>query len=632
MASDANEGAQIAPIPRDLIEYILMGGGDGRRRIQDTPVLLEVWNEFATKPVEAAELLITAEDDVTATELAAEIYRGIHRGHPDDDPGIAPLQHFVAARLWFGELLETVVPMTSWWQDSKTQAEFAKFTAETSSELVRAVIDAIGLRDRWLAADRRGTSVNPNGNAPNDKTPFERFVALCALVSYVGLSGFDSTSDNPPTERGAAGPTPRRTESQIAKAVLELLQTMQVRTDRPLVQRIALNRRATPAIARSVPTVKADAARRVFDIDCSGINWAVLDTGVDSTHPAFDGRVRATYDFTDYRRIVTPSNDKPAIRTANLQRLADARGDSPLPEDAGDKLEQIARAILDNRPLPWDLVDPIARIDTPVRPFTPHGTHVAGIIGAEKYDSDRQSANGMCPRIGLYDFRVLKSEGMSEDDRLDTESAIIAALQFIRYLNGKADRIAISGVNMSLQIPYDVSGDACGLSPVCKEAERLIDSGVVVVAAAGNLGWQETMVGRVRTNDFPSFTITDPGNAERVITVGSTHPEAPLSHGVSYFSSRGPTVDGRLKPDLIAPGERITAPLPKEEWGTLDGTSMAAPHVSGAAALLMARYRELIGKPDLVKKILCGTATDLGRERTFQGHGLVDVLRALQSQ
>ncbi|WP_445166389.1 S8 family peptidase [Mycolicibacterium sp. Dal123E01] len=616
MASDADADAPIAPIPRDLIEYILMGGGDGRRRIQDTPVLLEVWNEFATKPEEAAELLITAEDDVTATELAAEIYRGIHRGSSADDPGIAPLQRFVAARLWFGELLETVVPMTSWWQDPTTQGEFNKFTADTSSELVKAVIGAVALREQWLADERRGLSVNPNGNAPNNMTPFERFLALCALVSYVGLSSFNQQ---------------QLAETEIADAVLDLLQTMQI-TTRPLVQRVALNRRATPAIARSVPTVKADAARRLFEIDCAGINWAVLDTGIDRTHPAFGDRVRAVYDFTDYRRIVTPSNNKEEIRLANIERLKAARDGKPLPEDAGEKLQQIAQAILDHRPIPWDLVDPIARIDESVAPFTPHGTHVAGIIGAEKYDGNRNSANGMCPGIGLYDFRVLKSEGISPDDRLDTESAIIAALQFIRYLNGKADRIAISGVNMSLQIPYDVTGDACGLSPVCREAERLIDSGVVVVAAAGNLGWQETMVGRVRTNDFPSFTITDPGNAQRVITVGSTHAEAPLSHGVSYFSSRGPTVDGRLKPDLIAPGEQITAPIPKGQWGTLDGTSMAAPHVSGAAAMLMARYRELIGKPDLIKKILCGTATDLGRDRTFQGHGLVDVLRALQSQ
>ncbi len=63
----------------------------------------------------------------------------------------------------------------------------------------------------------------------------------------------------------------------------------------------------------------------------------------------------------------------------------------------------------------------------------------------------------------------------------------------------------------------------------------------------------------------------------------------------------------------------------------LDGTSMAAPFVSGAAAMLIARHGELFGNPRRIKKILCESATDLGREKYFQGHGLVDVLRALQS-
>lgn len=62
-----------------------------------------------------------------------------------------------------------------------------------------------------------------------------------------------------------------------------------------------------------------------------------------------------------------------------------------------------------------------------------------------------------------------------------------------------------------------------------------------------------------------------------------------------------------------------------------DGTSMAAPFVSGAAAMLLARHRELIGRAARVKQVLCDSATDLGREKYFQGHGLVDVLRALQS-
>ena len=63
----------------------------------------------------------------------------------------------------------------------------------------------------------------------------------------------------------------------------------------------------------------------------------------------------------------------------------------------------------------------------------------------------------------------------------------------------------------------------------------------------------------------------------------------------------------------------------------MDGTSMAAPHVSGVAALLLARHPELMGHPDRVKDILRRSATDLGREPSFQGCGLVDALRALQA-
>jgi hypothetical protein len=216
------------------------------------------------------------------------------------------------------------------------------------------------------------------------------------------------------------------------------------------------------------------------------------------------------------------------------------------------------------------------------------------------------------------------------DDIADTEFAIIAVLQYIRHMNERNDYITIHGVNLSLSIPHDVRNYACGRTPVCVESERLVDSGVVVVAAAGNFGYQSFQTKEGDFDTYQVLTVTDPGNAEDVITVGSTHRFSPHTYGVSFFSSRGPTGDGRLKPDLVAPGERIRAPF-RAGWGDLDGTSMAAPHVSGAAAMLMARYSELIGEPRRIKRILCESATDLGRERNFQGHGMLDVLRAFQS-
>jgi subtilisin family serine protease len=179
---------------------------------------------------------------------------------------------------------------------------------------------------------------------------------------------------------------------------------------------------------------------------------------------------------------------------------------------------------------------------------------------------------------------------------------------------------------------HSVASYACGATPVCESCERLVAEGTVVVAAAGNLGqaiFQNT--DNSTAQGFRMVNITDPGNAESVITVGATHRDRPHSYGVSYFSSKGPTGDGRVKPDLVAPGEKIISSVLDDGTDRMDGTSMAAPHVSGAAALLMARHQELIGKPARIKNILCKTATDLGRERYFQGCGLVDVLRAIQS-
>jgi subtilisin family serine protease len=253
---------------------------------------------------------------------------------------------------------------------------------------------------------------------------------------------------------------------------------------------------------------------------------------------------------------------------------------------------------------------------------------VAGILGADMRPWEKTTDKalvGMCPGIEIYDLRVFDDDGNGD------EFGILAALQFVRWLNKQKDQLIVHGVNLSLSLLVDVRNFAVGRAPVCEECQRLVAEGTVVVAAAGNRGRAIYMTDDGPDEGFRTLSITDPGNAEAVITVGSTHRSKPHTYGVSYFSSRGPTGDGRLKPDLLAPGEKVMSTIPGGDTERMDGTSMAAPHVSGAAALLLDRHRELIGQPARVKEVLCQSAVDLGRERYFQGHGMVDTLRALQS-
>ena len=505
-------------------------------------------------------------------------------------------------------------------------------------------------------------------------------MALTALILWAGSSS---------QEPGEALSSDKQIEyilkqaeadlEKISKLLLGLKEKMLRDSTRdPLVWQVSLNRTAMPAISRSIPAVKADAASTLFKVNCSEIGWAVIDSGIDGAHPAFfDGegksRVKRSFDFKNFRKIVSLSNSKPLIRAKNVKSLMESKealAKPPSDKEADEALERLALDARNRGPVHWELVEKFVEIKPDVPPRTNHGTHVAGILGAskkaaEKFATEKAArkaaekaavnsaekaveeavreavekverkdnpdfADGMCPDISLYDFRVLGPE------LRDTEFAIIAALQFIRYLNSRDNFFTVHGANLSLSIPHDVRNFACGRTPVCEECERLVANGVVVVAAAGNHGYKSFETREGSYDSYAAFSITDPGNADSVLTVGATHRFWPHTYGVSFFSSRGPTGDGRLKPDLVAPGERIRAPLPGRhesggEWGDLDGTSMAAPHVSGAAAMLMARYSELVGQPLRIKRILCQSATDLGRERSFQGHGMLDVLRAFQS-
>jgi len=247
-----------------------------------------------------------------------------------------------------------------------------------------------------------------------------------------------------------------------------------------------------------------------------------------------------------------------------------------------------------------------------------HGTHVAGIISQ------------IAPGVKIHDFKVLGVDGGSSQ-------TIIKAMHTVRAINFSAPEPVIHGINMSLGGPVPVGSYGCGWSPECREANRLMSSGVVVCVAASNDGYKTLATAEggqlswFRT--YMDMGISDPGNAEEIITVGSTHKTHPHSYGPSFFSSKGPTGDGRAKPDCVAPGEKISSAKAgsADEMTDMSGTSMATPHVAGAVALFLAAKPEFRGRAAEIKRILMESCTDLSRDRYFQGAGMVDVLRMIES-
>jgi serine protease AprX len=352
---------------------------------------------------------------------------------------------------------------------------------------------------------------------------------------------------------------------------------------------------------KPVRTVKADAANISFSANGTGICWAVIDTGIDRSHLHFAGL--NTLD-TPYSKDFTMNNGDPFL---------DEHG---------------------------------------------HGSHVAGIIAGgqkqivkaaqRKTNENNQteaelkeypSISGIAPFCKLVSLKVLNSDGRG------VASTTLKAIHYVQELNGFGRDIKIHGVNISIGHGFDPQWFACGQSPLCVEVDRLVKSGVVVVVAAGNSGYG--FIKTTASDDTPAgvgLSINDPGNADLAITVGSTHKDMPHIYGVSYFSSKGPTGDGRLKPDLIAPGEKIIScatgetkaafsmQLPDSfDYCEESGTSMAAPHVSGAIAAFLSIRQEFIGRPEKIKEIFTSTATDLKRDKYFQGSGLIDLMRAIQS-
>jgi serine protease AprX len=232
-----------------------------------------------------------------------------------------------------------------------------------------------------------------------------------------------------------------------------------------------------------------------------------------------------------------------------------------------------------------------------------HGTHVASIVGGTGAASDGKY-KGVAPDCKYYTAKVLAGNGSG------STSWVMAGIEW-------AVQQGVAVINLSLG-----SDGACdgtdALSVLCDTA---MDRGVVMCIAAGNAGPGASTVG-------------SPGCAKKVITIGATND----SDQVTSFSSRGPTSDGRVKPDVCFPGYQIVAArasgtsmgTPVNNYYTsASGTSMATPHATGACALLLEAKPGL--SPQQIKDILMNTAKNLGLDPNTQGKGRAQVFAAYQS-
>jgi serine protease AprX len=707
----------------DLINALVFETFGIRRFVHDSPIRPDVWIRYIKLALRGesegrVSLILTPKRTRTVdqqTPGGAGALANILEQRMNGGKGparIAATSRYVVADLTFTDVLGHVLPLTSWWQaqpdslkNPKDLFAFLWENTESAGQPARNALAKIGNVDlmRFVALTAAIGIIGPTVES------HARFVDIARLLTIPTPAADED--DNPDDIMGSR--PMRRQETPVAgaqktfaNATVKDLQGLQelfaermntalgektrkrieisVLTSRSLatIWSVERNRNAVQmaqtsqaaeytrdrapvldGVEMSRDTVKADAAIRLFSLSGRQINWAVIDSGIDSTHRAFAdwaetdstkrrSRVVMTLDFTRLRDIQSGDVDINAVAA----RLPEASGPGGMVK-LQKTFDSLERRRLGGRDIDWALLEPLLKVNVKPRgsgstdpddetiPNDSHGTHVAGIIGgwsppvvdAPAGTTPDEPFYGVCPDIRLFDLRVFTAGGLNpgngelSEDRGGDEFTILAALDYVAWLNRDPQTPIVHGVNLSLSMRHDVKAHACGNTPVCEAANRLSATGTVVVAAAGNAGFDPSAQKAGIGFGYRGMSITDPGNAAGVICVGATHSRDPHTYGVSFFSSRGPTGDGRLKPDLVAPGEKIRSALPQDLYGIKDGTSMAAPHVSGVCALLMARHKELIGNPARIKEVLMRSAVDLGRERYFQGAGLVDALRALQS-
>jgi serine protease AprX len=255
-----------------------------------------------------------------------------------------------------------------------------------------------------------------------------------------------------------------------------------------------------------------------------------------------------------------------------------------------------------------------------------HGSHVTGIIADDGAYSGGQYM-GIAPKVNIMGLRVADDYGMSY------ESDVVAAMQWV-YNNKTAYNIKVVNLSMNSSVYQSYN-----TSPLAAACEILWFNSVVVVVSAGNNG---------------TSTLYPPANDPFVITVGATDDQNTVDLAddmVTTFSAYGMDETSRVKPDLVAPGRNIIAympdvsalTIPKQHpegivnttYFRMSGTSMSAPIVSGAVALLLQKAQEtgVTLTPDQVKFRLMATANKnwAGYDPAKAGAGMLDVFAALNS-
>ncbi len=231
-----------------------------------------------------------------------------------------------------------------------------------------------------------------------------------------------------------------------------------------------------------------------------------------------------------------------------------------------------------------------------------HGTHVAGIIGGTGAASNGKY-KGVAPDCVYYTAKVLRGDGSG------STSDVMAGVEWAVQQGAQV-------VNLSLG-----SDGACdGTDALSATCDAAMSKGAVMCIAAGNAGPGASTVG-------------SPGCAKSVITIGATS----KTDQIADFSSRGPTSDNRIKPDVCFPGVGIAScrasgtsmgTVIDNNYTRASGTSMATPHAAGACALLLQAKPSLT--PQQIKDLLMSTAKNLNVDPNAQGEGRAQVFFAYQ--